>query len=346
MPFYRAAIGPLLALVFFVPARGDVILSGAGATFPHPLYRTWFDTFQVQTGIRISYEPVGSGAGIDQILSQRVDFGATDAFLADSDLAKVPDRLLHIPTCVGAVAITYNLPGAPQLQFTPETVTDIYLGKITHWSDRRLRRINPGVDLPDREIVVLHRSESSGTTAILTGYLSAVSSQWREKVGSGKVVRWPTGMGLEGNPGIASFVKKIVGSIGYVEMTYAAAHGLPCAALRNRSGNSIVPTTESVSAAAAVDIPPDSRCELTNTPVPDGYPITAFTYILVYREQAYGGRSRENGEALCKLLWWMIHAGQRHTTEMLYAPLPPPAIERAKQTIRTLTYREEPVACW
>lgn len=346
MPYFRAVAGLVLALVVFVPVRGDVILSGAGATFPHPLYRTWFDTFQVQTGIRITYEPVGSGGGIDRILARRVDFGATDAFLSDSDLAAIPGRLLHVPTCVGAVAITYNLPGAPQLRFTPETVADIFLGRITRWSDRRLRRINPGIDLPDRDIVVLHRSESSGTTAIFTGYLSTVSSQWRDRVGSGKVVRWPTGMGLEGNPGIASFAKKIVGSIGYVEMTYAAAHDLPCAALRNRSGNSIVPTTASVSAAAAVDIPPDGRCALSNTPAPDGYPITAFTYILVYQEQAYGGRSRGSAEALCRLLWWMIHTGQRHTTRLLYAPLPRPAIERAEQTIRSMTFGEEPVACW
>ncbi len=338
--------GLLLAFAVFVPAAGDAILSGAGATFPHPLYRTWFDTFQVRTGIRIAYEPIGSGGGIDQILDRRVDFGATDAFLSDSDLAQISDSLLHVPTCVGAVAITYNLPGAPQLRFTPETVADIYLGRITRWSDRRLRRINPGIDLPDRDIVVLHRSESSGTTAILTGYLSDVSGRWRERVGSGKVVRWPTGMGLEGNPAVASFVGKIVGSIGYVEMTYAAAHDLPCAALRNRSGASIAPTTESVSAAAAVDIPPDARCALTNTPAPDGYPITAFTYILVHREQAYGGRSRESAEALCRLLWWMVHEGQRYTTAMLYAPLPQPAIERAEQTIRTMTYGEEPVACW
>jgi phosphate transport system substrate-binding protein len=331
----------LVGTVVGVPA--DIVLSGAGATFPLPLYGKWFDVYRDHTGIRITYEAIGSSGGIRRLHERAVDFGATDAFLADDDLETFDGAVVHVPTCAGAVVVTYNIPGVPMLRFTPELLALLFGGGIRTWSDRRLARANPGIALPDLKVTVVHRSEGSGTTHVFTEYLAKVSAGWARRVGHGKTVRWPRGIGIEGNPGVAAFVKKIPGSIGYLELTYATDNDLPVAAIMNRAGSFIEPTLESVTAAADVRIPADARVSLTDTPAPRGYPITSLTYLIVHREQSYGGRSRGRARELAALLWWATHQGQAFTGTMLYAPLPPAAIRRSEDLIRSITYDGESV---
>jgi phosphate transport system substrate-binding protein len=324
-------------------SAADVILNGAGATFPEPLYLKWIASYETSTTQRISYQAVGSGEGIRQLLTQSVDFGATDAFLSDKELHEATAPILHLPTCLGAVAITYNLPGRPELKFTPELLSGIFLGDITKWSDPRIAKINKGVKFPDLEIRVLHRSDSSGTTFIFSDYLSKVSSTWRKKIGTGKTVRWPTGLGLTGNSKVAEFIQRIPGSIGYVEHSYVKDQDLPTATIRNQAGNFIKPTRESVTAAADVELPDDSRIMITDTRAENGYPISAFTYLIFFKEQAYRARPQARAQALAQFLWWVIHEGQGLTQESSYAPLPKVAVERAERILNSMTYTGEPL---
>lgn len=322
----------------------DVILSGAGATFPYPLYEKWIGVYQEKTRVRVSYQAVGSGAGIKKLLEKEVDFGATDAFMSRDELDRAKGDILHIPTCLGAVTIIYHLPGNPVLRFTPELLSDIFMERVTHWSDEAISEVNPGVRLPDLEILVVHRSEESGTTFIFTDYLSKVSSQWRDKVGCGKKVRWLTGMGVEGNPGMAELVKKVPGSIGYVELAYAKRHAFPVALIKNRSGRFITPTLESVSRAADIPLPSDTRILITDTKVPQGYPISAFTWLIIFKEQSYNHRSREKAEQLARFLWWTVHEGQHYTNhELLYAPLPGGAVRKAEAVILSMGFDKKPL---
>lgn len=321
----------------------DIILNGAGATFPYPLYQEWIDSYGVATGQRISYQAVGSGEGIHQLLNQAVDFGATDAYLSDEELQKAPSPILHMPTCLGAVAITYNLPNQPELRFTPELLAGVFLGGIKNWSDPRIIKANAGVDLPNLEIQVIHRSDSSGTTFIFSDYLSKVSSTWRKEIGAGKTVRWPTGLGLDGNRKMAEFIQKIPGSIGYLELSYTQTNNLPTAMIKNQSGKFIKPTAASVTAAANVELANDARLMITDTKDENGYPISAFTYFIFNKEQAYQGRSRERALALTRFLSWAIHNGQGMTEKRFYAPLPKVAIEKAEEILRSMTYAGEPL---
>ncbi|MBD3315808.1 MAG: phosphate ABC transporter substrate-binding protein PstS [Chitinivibrionales bacterium] len=339
MGLVRQRMLPVLLTVMIACASGDIVLTGAGATFPLPLYKKWFSIYRKDHSTRIIYEPSGSSGGIRRLRERAVDFGATDAFLADPDLESFEGDILHVPTCVGAVVVTYNIPGVPTLCFTPELLAKLFGGDIKNWSDRRLARANPGVELPDLNVTVVHRSEGSGTTHVFTHYLAKVCSEWAHDVGYGKTVRWPVGIGVEGNPGVAAFVKKIAGSIGYIELTYASDNDLPVAAIMNRAGKFIDPTIEAVTAAADVAIPKDARVSLIDTPAPLGYPITSFTYLIVYREQNYGGRSLARARELGKLLWWAVHDGQEHNNMMLYAPLPSAAIKRSEKLIRSITYK-------
>ncbi len=320
----------------------NVILSGAGATFPYPLYEKWIDRYQQESGVRISYRAVGSGEGIRQIISRTVDFGATDAFMSEDEMARADGDILHVPTCLGAVAIIYHLPGKPVLRFSPKLLADIFSGKITRWSHEAISSVNPGIHMADMPITVVHRSEGSGTTFIFTDYLSKVDLSWRERIGRGKKIRWPSGMGVEGNPSVAELVKKIPGAIGYVELAYAKRNELPAAFVKNRSGYFVAPTLASVSAAAEVALPSDTRILITDTQAPDGYPISAFTWLIVYREQSYNQRAYEKAFQLSRFLWWAIHRGQQYTRSLLYAPLPRGAVSLSESIIRSMCYNGRP----
>ena len=328
------------SLLFLVSSgeASDTILSGAGATFPFPLYEKWIEVYREEAGVRVDYQAVGSGSGIGKLLGREVDFGGTDAFLSREELEHAKEDILHIPTCLGAVTIIYHLPENPVLKFTPELISDIFLGRLSNWSDERISAVNPGVRFPDLKISVVHRSDASGTTFVFTDYLSKSNCLWRNQVGRGKKVRWPTGMGVEGNPNIAELVKKISGSIGYVELAYAKRHHLPVALIKNRSGNFIAPTLKAVSSAADVPLPVDTRILITDTPAPDGYPISAFTWLIFYKEQAYDQRSRKRALQLGRFLWWSLHGGQKYNEELLYAPLPREAVCKSEAIVRSMRY--------
>jgi phosphate transport system substrate-binding protein len=314
---------------------------GAGATFPYPLYSKMFDAYYKEYGIRINYQAIGSGGGIKQLQNKTVDFGGTDAFMSDEELKAMDGAVLHIPTCLGAVAITYNLPGNPVLNMTSDILADIFLGKITAWDDSRLKAVNPDAALPDMAIVVVHRSDGSGTTFIFSDYLSKVSEDWNAGVGTGKSLNWPTGLGAKGNPGVAGLVKQLPGSIGYVELVYALQNGMAVGLIRNKAGNYIRPTIESVTLAAEIDLPADTRVSLTDTGAEEGYPIGGFTWLILYQEQEYDGRPRVKAEELVRLIWWMIHDGQEFAEPLHYAPLPESAVRKAEAVLASVVYGGE-----
>ena len=340
-------LGLWLALLFFFSGSAwaeKVSLLGAGATFPYPLYAKWFHVYHQKTGIKINYQSIGSGGGIRQILARTVDFGASDAPMNEEELAKAPGKILHLPMAIGAVAVAYNIPGVPSgIKLTPEVLADIFLGKIKKWNDPRIVELNPGIKFPNMKIIVVRRSDGSGTTYNFTYYLSKVSPEWKKRVGYGKAVRWPTGVGGKGNEGVAGFVKQLPGAIGYLELAYAEQNHLSVAAIRNRSGKFVLPNLKSISAAAKIEIPPDTRVLLVDTDAPDGYPISAMTWILVYQEQAYGGRSYERAKALVDLLWWCVHEAQEYNEDLLYARIPENVVQINEKIIRSITYNGKPI---
>ncbi len=331
------ALGLSILFPYFVHAQ-NVELLGAGATFPYPLYAKMFDVYYRTTGIKVNYQSIGSGGGQRQILAKTVDFGASDGFMSDEQLKKAPAELLHIPVCLGAVVLTYNLPGNPEIKFTPDILAGIFLGKIKKWNDERIAKVNPTLNLPNMDIVVVHRSDGSGTTFIWTDYLTNVSKEWKEKVGVGTSVNWPVGIGGKGNEGVSGLIRQIPGSIGYVELIYALQNNLPVGIVKNKSGKFIRPSIETVSLSAKVKIPDDTRVSITDTDAPDGYPVSGFTWILVYKEQNYDGRSKEKASALVNLLWWMTHEGQKYTKQLHYAPLPSEVVSKAERLIKSITY--------
>jgi len=319
------------------------VLNGAGATFPSPFYFRWIEAYGKDDPVRIIYKEAGSGEGIRLLLSREVDFGGTDAFLSAGDMRKTSDTILHVPTCIGAVAIIYNLPGNPGLRLSPDILSDIFMGRIASWADQRISRINRGSPLANLKISVIHRSEGSGTTFLLSDYLTKVSPVWKKTVGAGKQIRWLTGIGVEENSGVAELVKKIPGSIGYVSLNYAVAHKLPAAALKNERGRYVKPTGESVSSAASIALPADARALITNSGHPNAYPISGFSYIVLFREQAYHQRSKEKAQALVRFLWWGIHEGQREAAPLFYAPLPRQAVLVTEKILHSLTYAGQPL---
>lgn len=327
-----------VSIGFSLPAAAGELL-GAGATFPYPYYSKLFDTYNREKGVRINYQAIGSGGGIRQVLEKTVDFGGTDAFMKDADLQKAGFPIVHIPTCLGAVVVTYNLPGNPELKLTADIIADMFTGKLDMWNDARIVAINPGAKLPDMKIVVVHRSDGSGTTFIFSDYLSKVSPDWKEKVGAGKSLNWPTGLGAKGNPGVAGLVKQVPGSVGYVELIYAMGNKMPYASIRNRSGAFVVPTIESVSSAADVPLPDDTRVTITDTAASQGYPISGFTWLIFYQEQSYNGRSREQAGTLLDLLWWTIHEGQELAEPLHYAPLPKEAVAKAEILLKSAVWQ-------
>jgi phosphate transport system substrate-binding protein len=321
----------------------DTELVAAGATFPYPFYSKLFDVYNNEYRVKVNYQAIGSGGGIRQLTNKTVDFAGSDAIMSDKDLAEAGAPVLHIPTCAGAVVITYNLPGSLRLRFTPDVIADIFLGKITKWNDRRLSEINPGVRLPDMNLTVVHRSDGSGTTFIFSGYLGKVSSEWKEKVGSGTSLNWPAGLGGKGNPGVAGLVQQTPGSVGYVELIYALQNKMAYGPVKNKKGNFITPTLASTSEAADTHLPDNMKVMLTDTDAPDGYPISGFTWILTYKDLNYGGRTQEKAKEVVKLLWWMTHEGQKYAEPLDYAPLSKKAVEKAEKIIKSISYKSSVV---
>jgi len=320
-------------------AAAATLINGAGATFPYPLYSKWFSEYaKVDTTVQFNYQSIGSGGGIKQIMAETVDFGASDKFLSDKDLAAAPGKLLHIPTVMGAVVVTYNLPGYNTgVKLTAETLANIFLGKITMWNDPQLVSNNPGLKALAEPIIVVHRSDGSGTSAIFTDYLSSVSAQWKADVGMGSSVNWPVGLGGKGNEGVAGQVKGTQYTIGYVELAYAVENKLPYAALQNQAGKFVEPSIKSTSAAAAgaaKTMPADYRLSLVNQPGDDAYPIVGFTWLLIYQQI----KDHEKGKKIVEFLKWELKNGQKMAEPMLYAPLPANVIKMVEETIKTIKY--------
>jgi phosphate transport system substrate-binding protein len=320
-------------------ASAETLINGAGATFPYPLYSKWFSEYaKVDPVVKFNYQSIGSGGGIKQIMAQTVDFGASDKFLTDEQLKSAPGNILHIPTVMGAVVVTYNVPGIGSgLRLTADTLADIYLGKVIRWNDPRIVAVNKGQKLPAEPIIVVHRSDGSGTSAIFTDYLTNISSEWKTKVGMGASVNWPVGLGGKGNEGVAGQVKNTRNSIGYVELAYAHENKLPFASLKNRSGSFVEPTIKSTSAAAAGaarDMPADFRLSLVNQPGKDTYPIVGFTWLLVYEQQ----KDSAKGKQLVEFLNWELKKGQKMAAAILYAPLPGNVAKMVEKTIKTIKY--------
>lgn len=303
---------------------GSVDLTGAGATFPYPLYSKWFSDYAAQKGVKINYQSIGSGGGIRQLSEGTVDFGASDSPMSDEDIAKAKGPIMHFPTVLGAVAVTYNLPAlSAPLKLSGDILADIFSGKITKWNDPRIASLNAGVALPGDDILVVHRSDGSGTTFVFTDYLAAVSPSWASGPGRGKEVPWPVGLGGKGNEGVAGQVKQTPGAIGYVELAYAKQNNLSTAAIRNAAGEFVAPTPEGMTAAAAAvsgSLPPDTDYRLTivNAAGAGAYPISSFTWILVYRDQADAAK----GTKLKDFLRWALTEGEKQAAALDYAPLP------------------------
>jgi phosphate transport system substrate-binding protein len=337
-------IGLLTLVILFCLSISGVFaaeqeLIGAGATFPQPLYSKLFDVYNQQQKVKVNYQGVGSGGGINQLTKKTVDFGATDAYMTEKEMKDAQAPVLHIPTCLGAVVVTYNLPGNPKLNLTPEVIADIFMGTIKKWNDQKIASINKNVKLSDLAISIVNRADGSGTTYIFTEYLTKVSPEWKQKIGVGKTVNWPQGsIGQKGNPGVAGFVTQTPGAVGYVELIYALQNKMPFANVKNKAGTFIEPTTKSASAAANTKIPDDTNVSLTDTDAKDGYPICSFTWIIFYKEQSYGGRSKEKAETLTKLLTWIVTDGQKYVEPLQYSALPKVAVEKSLRIIKSMTY--------
>ena len=322
---------------------GNVSLQGAGATFPNPLYQKWMSEYgKLNPNIRIDYQSIGSGGGIKQIQAQTVDFGASDAPMTDEELKGSPRELIHVPTVLGAVVLTYNLQGVSKpLRFSPDVIADIFLGKITKWNDPRIKADNGDLNLPTGNITVVHRAEASGTTYAFTDYLAKVSPEWKQKVGVNKSPQWPVGQGGKGNEGVTGQIKQQPDTIGYVELAYATQNRFPVALVKNASGRFVEPTVSAIVAAAAStagSAPDDLRMYITNAAGADAYPISTYTYLLVYKDQ----KDATKGKALVDFMWWGIHYGEKYTGSD-YAPLPAEVVKRAEAKLNSITSGGKPL---
>jgi phosphate transport system substrate-binding protein len=329
--FVRKILATALVAGISATASAQMMINGAGATFPYPIYSKWFDEYaKVDPSVRFNYQSIGSGGGIKQILAQTVDFGATDGPMSDENLGKAPGKILHIPTVAGAVVLTYNLPGNPALKLDADAIAGIFLGQIKKWNDPKLAALNSGAKLPDQDIVVVHRSDGSGTTFIFTDYVSKVSGEWKQKVGNNTSVNWPTGIGGKGNEGVSGQVKQTPGAIGYVELIYAVQNKMPYAEVKNSAGQFVKPTAESVTAAlAAADIPDDFRFSMTNASGKEAYPIAGATWLLVYEQQ----KDAAKGKKLVAFLKWAMGDGEKMAKDLDYAPLPESVQQRVLKRI-------------
>jgi phosphate transport system substrate-binding protein len=323
---------------------GAVALQGAGATFPMPLYQKWMSEYgKLHPNVKMDYQSIGSGGGIKQIQAQTVDFGASDAPMTDTELKAAPGELIHIPTVLGAVIVTYNVPSIAQpLHLSPEVIADIFLGKIKKWDDPRIKQDNPGVSLPAADLTTVHRSEASGTTFVFTDYLSKVSPEWKANVGADKAPKWPVGQGAKGNEGVTGQIKQQPDTIGYVELAYAVQNKLPVALIKNSSGKFVEPSIDAVTAAAAsasAQTPDDLRVSITNSSGENAYPISSYTYILAYKDQ----KNADKGKALVDFLWWGIHDGEQFAKDLQYAPLPAEIVKRTEAKINSITSAGKPL---
>jgi len=318
-------------------ASAEVVsVNGAGATFPYPLYSKWFSEYRkVDPGVEINYQSIGSGGGIRQLLENTIDFGASDAPMKDDQLKKAKQPIYHFPTVMGAVVLTYNLPGVEgEIRFTPELVSDLFLGKIFYWNDPKIVALNPGIKLPDVPVMIVHRSDGSGTTAVFTDYLSKISPEWKTRVGTGTAVKWPLGLGGKGNEGVTGFVKNSPGALGYVELLYAEKNHLKVGLLQNLSGNFIKPEAATITEAAAgflKDMPKDFRISITNAPGKNAYPISSFTYLLVYKKMAAAKGAKVKG-----FLAWSLGEGQKMASSLYYAPLPESLVTKIRAQLKEL----------
>ncbi|HEX8816084.1 MAG TPA: phosphate ABC transporter substrate-binding protein PstS [Terriglobales bacterium] len=324
----------LLCLALAVPAFAQTTLNGAGATFPNPIYQKWFSEYhKVHGDVQFNYQSIGSGGGIRQVLAGTVDFGATDGPMSDEQLAQSKVKILHVPTVLGADVPAYNIPGvSAELKFTPQALAGIFLGKITTWNDPAIASVNPGVNLPNTPIVVVHRSDGSGTTYIFTDYLSKVSSDWQSGVGKGTSVKWPVGLGGKGNEGVAGMIRQMQGAIGYIELIYAVQNKIAYGTVKNSAGDFVKADLNSVTAAAGSvkSMPADFRVSITNAPGKDAYPISSFTWLLIPAQS----KDPAKGKILGEFLSWMADAGQKMTADLTYAPLPESVVAKVKEEIK------------
>lgn len=330
----RRIVLPFAVLALSLPAFCQTTLNGAGATFPYPMYSKWFSDYnKLHPDVQINYQSIGSGGGIRQVLNGTVDFGATDGPMSDDQLKDAKFKILHIPTVLGAAVPAYNVPGVSgEIKFTPEVLANIFLGKITNWNDPAIAKSNPGVNFPNQSIIVVHRSDGSGTTYIWTDYLSKVSPEWQSSVGKGTSVKWPVGLGGKGSEGVAGQIRQLPGSIGYVELIYAAQNNISYGSVQNSSGNfekaSLAGVTEA--AASVKTVPADFRISITNPPGKNAYPIASFTWLLI----PVPAKDSNKGKILADFLNWMITDGQKTTTQLIYAPLPESVAEKVKAAIK------------
>jgi phosphate transport system substrate-binding protein len=324
----------LLCAVLPLVAFGQTTLNGAGATFPNPMYSKWFSEYhKLHSDVQINYQPIGSGGGIRQVIAGTVDFGASDMPMTDDQLREAKFKVLNIPTVLGAVVPAYNIPGVTgEVKFTPDALAGIFLGKITKWNDKAIASANPGVNLPNQDILVVHRSDGSGTSFIWTDYLSKVNAEWKNQVGSGTSVKWPIGLGGKGNEGVAGSIRQLQGSIGYVELIYAVQNNIAYGSVRNAAGSFVKASLEGVTAAAAAapKMPADFRVSITNAPGKDSYPISSFTWLLIPAQS----KDPAKGKILADFLNWMVTDGQKMTAALSYAPLPESVAEKVKEAIK------------
>jgi len=331
-----AVVALAASCITLAASAQDNTLLGAGSTFVYPLFSKMFSQYKAS---KVNYQSIGSGGGILQLTNKTVDFGDSDAPLNADQTAKMSASVLHIPMTSGAVVVTYNVPGVKGgLNLSGKDLADIYLGKITNWNSPEIKDANKGVNIPSLPIVVIHRSDGSGTSFIFTDYLTKVNPDWASKVGKASAVNWPAGLGGKGSEGVAGLVKQTPGAIGYVELAYAKQNNMPFANIQNKSGKYITPTLEATTLASNVTIPADTKVSITNTDNPKGYPISSFTWALIYKEQNYGGRSKERATAVVKLLWWNIHQGQADCAALNYAPLSKAAVKAAEAVLKSATY--------
>lgn len=325
----------LVCVLLALPVLGQTTqLNGAGATFPYPIYSKWFSEYgKTHSGVQINYQSIGSGGGIRQVTAGTVDFGASDMPMTDKQLQEAKIKILNIPTVLGADVPAYNVPGVTgELKFTPEALAGIFMGKIAKWNDKAITSANPGVSFPDKEIIVVHRSDGSGTTFIWTDYLSKVSPEWKSQVGSDTSVKWPIGMGGKGNEGVSGLIRQLPGSIGYVELIYAVQNNIPYGSVRNSAGTFVKASLEGVTAAAASapKMPADFRVSITNAPGKDAYPISSFTWLLIPAQS----KDPAKGKILNDFLNWMVTDGQKMTAALSYAPLPDNVVAKVKEAIK------------
>ena len=331
-----AAISGAVLLVAQTHAEAQMTITGAGSTFDYPAFTKWFETYsKVDPSVQFNYQSIGSGGGIKNLLNQTVDFGASDAPMKDDALASAPGKILHVPIVAGGVAVIYNLPGNPKLKLDGDTLAGIYLGNITKWNDPKITALNPGVELPDSAVIPVHRADGSGTSFIFTDYLSTVNSTWSDSVGKGAAVKWPAGVGLaaKGSEGVAGQVEQLPGGIGYAELAYANQNKMPCADMKNSSGNFISPAPGSVSAAlATAKIPDDFRFSMVNAPGEKAYPISGASWVLVYQRQ----KDADRGVKLVAFLKWAVTEGQKISPSLDYAPLPDEVQQRELRSLDTI----------